>query len=100
VTKSPILKYCSPEITAGVIMDTPPAGRRASKEVEYDTVAVVSFPLLSPVAVAEKVVVAPPESVLVPAAVEPEVGLEVFVALLLDCVDDTVVVSLGLLALV
>jgi hypothetical protein len=88
------LKNCSPEITAGVIIDTPPAGRRASKEVEYDTVAVVSFPL-SPVAVAEKVVVAPPDAVVVPAAV----GSEVFVALLLDCVDVPVVVSLGVLAL-
>lgn len=51
-------------------------------------------------AVAEKVVVAPPEAVLVPAAVEPEVGSEVFVALLLDWVAAVVVVSsLGLLAL-
>jgi hypothetical protein len=89
------LKYCSPEITAGVIMDTPPAGSCGSKEVEYDTVAVVSFPLLSPVAVAEKVVVAAPDAVVVPAAV----GSEVFVALLLDCVDVTVVVSWGVLAL-
>jgi hypothetical protein len=54
----------------------------------------VSFPL-SPVAVAEKVVVAPPDAVVVPAAV----GSEVFVALLLDCVDVPVVVSLGVLAL-
>jgi hypothetical protein len=47
------------------------------------------------VAVAEKVVVAPPDAVVVPAAV----GSEVFVALLLDCVDVAVVVSLGVLAL-
>jgi hypothetical protein len=49
------------------------------------------------VAVAEKVVVAPPDAVLVPAAVEAEV----FAVLLLDCVGVAeVVVSLGLLALV
>jgi hypothetical protein len=33
VTKSPILKYWGPEITAGVIMEIPPAGFVLSYEV-------------------------------------------------------------------
>lgn len=61
--KFPILKYCSPDATAGVIIETPPAGSRASYEVCPVVVAlVVVFLFELPEAVEtpiENVVVAP-----------------------------------------
>jgi hypothetical protein len=64
VTKSPTLKYCSPDATAGVIIETPPAGSRGSYEVWPVVVValVVEFELVLPVTVdspIENVVVAP-----------------------------------------